>query len=424
MAIREASLLGHYATPPADGDRRVPETCRETGAPDPPKPRPLDRVRQPLGTRHYSRRTEKAYVHWIKRYIFFHGKRHPAEMGAAEVTAFLTSLAVQGKVAASTQNQALSALLFLYREVLGIALPWLDDVVRAKRPVYLPVVLTREEVRAVLQRLDGVPRLMAVLPYGAGLRPLECCRLRVKDVDFATNQITIRDGKGHKDRATMLPASVKAELSSTPRAYAPATRRRSPARRGLGRAARRAPAQVPERGPNLGMAVGLPGDSLLCGPRDRSAAPPPPARVGPSAGSQGRGPEHGDCQARHVPYLPALVCHAPPGGEPRHSHRPGAARPPGRQHHDDLHSRSQPGPRWRPEPRRSDVPLIRLCRGQYRPPGHGQISRDVSLYIRAHGRGGVLQGGGNSNVQRARSERFTGIYRTTQFDNTVQDTER
>ena len=187
---------------------------RETGPGGAPKPRLLDRVRQAIGARHYSRRTEKAYIHWIKRYIFFHGKRHPAEMGVAEVTAFLTSLAVHDKVAASTQNQALSALLFLYREVLGVELPWLDDVVRAKRPLHLPVVLTRDEVRAVLQRLDGVPRLMAILLYGAGLRLLECCRLRVKDVDFATNQITIRDGKGHKDRPTMLPAAVKAELAT------------------------------------------------------------------------------------------------------------------------------------------------------------------------------------------------------------------
>ena len=210
MAIREASPLGHHSTLPAGG--RVPSVCQESGPPEPPKPRLLDRVRHAIETRHYSRRTEKAYVHWTKRYIFFHGKRHPAEMGAAEVAAFLTSLAVQGKVAASTQNQALSALLFLYREVLGVELPWLDDVIRAKRPVHLPVVLTREEVRAVLQRLDGVPRLMAVLLYGAGLRLLECCRLRVKDVDFATNQLTIRDGKGHQDRATMLPAAVKADL--------------------------------------------------------------------------------------------------------------------------------------------------------------------------------------------------------------------
>jgi len=187
---------------------------RETGPAEAPKPRLLHRVRQAIVARHYSRRTEKAYVHWIKRYIFFHGKRHPAGMGAAEVTAFLTSLAVHRKVAASTQNQALSALLFLYREVLGLELPWLDDVVRAKRPLHLPVVLTRDEVRAVLHRLDGVPRLMAILLYGAGLRLLECCRLRVKDIDFARNQIAIRDGKGRKDRPTMLPAAVKTELAA------------------------------------------------------------------------------------------------------------------------------------------------------------------------------------------------------------------
>ena len=155
---------------------------RETGPAEAPKPRLLDRVRQAIGARHYRRRTEKAYVHWIKRYIFFHGKRHPAEMGAAEVTAFLTSLAVQRKVAASTQNPALSAWLVLYREGLGVERPWLDDVVRATRPLHRPVVLTRDEVRAVLQRLDVVPRLMAVLLYGEGLHLLECCRLRAKDV--------------------------------------------------------------------------------------------------------------------------------------------------------------------------------------------------------------------------------------------------
>jgi len=151
-------------------------------------------------------------VHWTKRYIFFHGKRHPAEMGAREVTEFLTALAVRDKVAASTQNQALSALLFLYRHVLGVELPWLDDLVRAKRPQRLPVVLTREEVRLVLGHLNGVSHLMAIILYGAGLRLLECCRLRIQDVDFATNQIVIRDGKGGKDRMTMLPAAVKTEL--------------------------------------------------------------------------------------------------------------------------------------------------------------------------------------------------------------------
>ena len=179
----------------------------------PPKPRLLDRVRAALRTRHYSPRTEETYVAWIRRYIFFHAKRHPAEMGAPEITRFLSALAVEGKVAASTQNQALSALLFLYREVLEMDLPWLDGVVRAKRPQRLPVVLTRDEVRTVLQPLKGVPRLMAYLLYGAGLRLLECCQLRVKDLDFGANQIVVRSGKGDKDRAAMLPAAVKADLA-------------------------------------------------------------------------------------------------------------------------------------------------------------------------------------------------------------------
>jgi integron integrase len=186
---------------------------RETASPESPKPKLLDRVRAALRARHFSRRTEDAYVAWIRRYIFFHGKRHPLEMGAAEVTRFLTSLAVDGHVAASTQNQALSALLFLYKGVLEVDLPWLEGVVRARRPARLPVVLTREEVRAVLERLEGAPRLMACLLYGAGLRVLECCRLRIQDVDFGTNQLVVRGGKGDKDRVTMLPAVAKADLA-------------------------------------------------------------------------------------------------------------------------------------------------------------------------------------------------------------------
>src|SRR3989454_3330107 len=158
--------------------------AREAGPPAPQQPRLLDRVRAALRARHYSRRTAKAYVHWIKRSIFFHSKRHPAEMGAAEVTAFLTALAVRDRVAASTQNQALSALLFLYREVLEVELPWLDGLVRAKRSEHLPVVLTHEETQALIDTLHGIPRMMALLMYGAGLRLLECCRLRVQDVDF------------------------------------------------------------------------------------------------------------------------------------------------------------------------------------------------------------------------------------------------
>jgi len=189
---------------PSEGRRRSRLAVHETGSAEPAKPRLLDRVRTALRSRHYSRRTEEAYVAWIRRYIL-HGKRHPMEMGAPEITRFLSFLAVDGKVAASTQNQALSALLFLYREVLELDVPWLDGLVRAKRPERLLVVLTREEVRAVIHRLDGVPRLMAYLLYGAGLRVLECCRLRVQDVDFATNQIVVRGGKGDKDRVTMLP---------------------------------------------------------------------------------------------------------------------------------------------------------------------------------------------------------------------------
>jgi integron integrase len=300
-------------------------------------------VREAIRIRHYSRRTEKAYVHWIKRYIFFHGKRHPAEMGAAEVTAFLTSLAVQSKVAASTQNQALSALLFLYREVLGVDLPWLDDVVRAKRPQHLPVVLTRDEVRAVLQRLDGVPRLMAILLYGAGLRLLECCRLRVKDVDFAMNQITIRDGKGHKDRLTMLPAAVKAELV----AHLERVREqhRADLRHGAGWV--ELPGALMRKYPNAGRDWGwqwTPRHALLRGSRHRPASPPSPPRIRAPAGRERCGPWRRDCQAGHVPYLPSLVCHPLAGGEPRHPHRPGVARAPGHQHDDDLHPRSQSGP--------------------------------------------------------------------------------
>jgi integron integrase len=163
-------------------------------------------VREALRVRHYSRRTEKACVGWIRRYVLFHDKRHPREMGADEVTRFLTSLAVDVRVSASTQNQALAALLFLYGEVLDVRLPWLDDLVRASRPPRLPVVLSRAEVRAVLGRLHGPPRLIACLLYGAGLRLLEGARLRVKDVDFDACQVVVREGKGNRDRVTLLPA--------------------------------------------------------------------------------------------------------------------------------------------------------------------------------------------------------------------------
>jgi integron integrase len=175
-------------------------------APQPPKL--LDQVRDRLRLKHYSIRTETQYVQWIRRFILFHDKRHPRDMGVAELEAFLTHLAVEGRVAASTQNQALSALLFFYREVLAINLPWLDNVVRAKTPQRLPVVLTRQEVVSVLDGMSGVYGLMARLLYGTGMRLMECVRLRVKDVDFEQAEILIRDGKGAKDRVTMLPQSL------------------------------------------------------------------------------------------------------------------------------------------------------------------------------------------------------------------------
>jgi len=178
----------------------------------PPPPRLLDQVRAALRARHYSRSTERAYVRWICRFVRHHGKRHPAEMGESEITAFLSSLAVKQRVSSSTQNQALSALLFLYREVLRIELPWMDRIVRAKTPARLPVVLTRSEVRAVLERTNGTPKLMVSLLYGAGLRLMECCRLRIKDVDFATSEITVRGGKGDRDRRTILPSTLREEL--------------------------------------------------------------------------------------------------------------------------------------------------------------------------------------------------------------------
>ena len=177
------------------------------------KPKLLDQVRQAIRTRHYSPRTEESYVHWIKRYIFFHNKRHPAEMGEKEIAQFLSSLASEQHVSASTQNQALNAILFLYREVLRKEIGYVDGVVRAKRPHRLPVVLTRQEVKSILGALGHSDWLMVMLLYGAGLRLLECLQLRVKDIDFTSNQIVVRAGKGDKDRHTMLPTAVKEPLA-------------------------------------------------------------------------------------------------------------------------------------------------------------------------------------------------------------------
>jgi len=190
------------AVPPAG-----PEVSRAPG-----KPKLLDLVRERLRTRRYSPRTEKAYVYWIRRFVRASGMRHPRGMGEEEITRFLTALAVEDKVSASTQNQALAAILFLYRRVLRIDLPWMKEMVRAKRTQRIPVVMTREEVRRVLEGLHGTPLLVARLLYGSGLRLMEGVRLRIKDVDFDRRVVTVRMGKGGKDRVTMLPESLREDL--------------------------------------------------------------------------------------------------------------------------------------------------------------------------------------------------------------------
>ncbi len=211
------------AAPPDPGDHPQPTAIhfadtRVRGEPalslvrDSSEPKLLDRLTMALRARHYSRRTEVAYRAWAKRFILFHGVRHPSQMEAGEVSAFPTHLAVAGKVAASTQNQALAALLFLYRRLIGRDLSELGDVVRARRPERLPVVMTSGEVRAVLANLAGKKWLVASLLYGSGLRLMECLCLRVQDLDFARSEILVRNGKGRKDRVTMLPASLKDPL--------------------------------------------------------------------------------------------------------------------------------------------------------------------------------------------------------------------
>jgi len=185
--------------------------------PEPSSPKPkklLDQLREAIRIKHYSYSTEKTYVHWAKRYILFHNKRHPAEMGASEIEAFLSHLALEANVSASTQNQAFNAILFLYRNVLKIELTTPVYVLRAKRSQHLPTVLSKNEVNQVLGGMQGLHQLMARLLYGCGLRLMECLRLRVKDIDFEQCQIVVREGKGEKDRLTMLPATLVEALKA------------------------------------------------------------------------------------------------------------------------------------------------------------------------------------------------------------------
>ena len=274
------------------------------------KPKLLDQVRDVIRRKHYSIRTEQAYIDWIKRFIIYHGKRHPGEMAEEEVAEFLTHLARHLNVAASTQNQALSALLFLYKEVLKHEIGWLEKVERAKKPPKLPVVLSRGEVKEIFAHLHGVPKLMAGMLYGSGLRLMECVRLRIKDVDFALAQITVRDAKGGKDRVTMLPVNLSEPLRrhyceskhSTTRiskldlAVSPSVRTR---------------AEISERGARVGVAIRFSFVSSFHRPAlgAETAAPYCRGSIAKCAqASCGRG-RH--CKARQLPQFTPLFCHPP-----------------------------------------------------------------------------------------------------------------
>jgi len=272
----------------------------------------LDRVRGAIRARHYSRRTEEAYlsvdppVHHVSR------QTASVRFGEAEVSAFVSSLAGRG-VSASTQNQALSAVLFLYEVILGRRLSWMEDIVRAKRPVRLPVVLSRAEVPAVLSRLHGTTWLMASLLYGGGLRLLECVELRVKDLNFDRGELVVRDDKGGKDRVTMMPAALRKTLGehlAHVKAQHDADLSRACARGTAGRAQ----TEISERGARVGMAMGLSGHSLLRRRDDGRTAPTSSARVGAAAGREGGGECRRHHSSSHLSHAAPFICDAPARG--------------------------------------------------------------------------------------------------------------
>ena len=276
--------------------------------PGQPAPRLYDRVVEVLRGRHYSRRTEEAYVHWIRRFVLYYQGRHPRELAEGEVNRFLTHLAVKGNVAASTQNQALVALLFLYEHVLEQPLNRIEGVVRARKPRRLPVVLTREEVEGVLDRLDGVPRLVCAVLYGSGLRVFEGLGLRVKDLDFGGGEIVVRDGKGRKDRVAMLSEVLHRPLH----VHLEGVREQHQAdlQAGLGRAP--LPGALGRKYPNADREWGwqwvFPASSHYV---DSSTGPasPPSSRIGHPEGGARSGPPGRPCEARDAPQFSTFFRH-------------------------------------------------------------------------------------------------------------------
>src|SRR3990172_2384873 len=327
----------------------------------------LDQVRDKIRAKHYSIRTEEAYLHWVKRFILFHRKRHPRDLGAKEVEAFLSHSAVARKVSASTQNQAKSALLFLYKEVLQVDLPWLTDIVSAKRPTRLPVVLTQSEVAELLAHTSGTSGLILRMVYGTGMRIMECMRLRVKDIDFERAEITIREGKGFKDRMTMLPKSVVRPLQEhlgrvrllheqdlrdghgeVFMTYALARKYPNAGRSWIWVAHARPCARGIST--SLYSTVCIPIDTAI----DRSAlgcgASAALVRTDDqksgSARRETRAPREAGVAARAAPF----VRDAYAAGGVRYSHRPRTARPRRPQHHHDLHPRAESRRPGRAEP--------------------------------------------------------------------------
>ena len=265
-------------------------------------------------------------------------------MGEKEIAQFLSSLASELHVSASTQNQALNAILFLYRDVLRKEIGYVDGVVRAKRPHRLPVVLTRQEVKSILGVLDHSDWLMVMLLYGAGLRLMECLQLRVKDIDFTSNQIVVRAGKGDKDRHTMLPGSRERTTRQASRNNQGATPARSRTRLGPSRSAERPGAQIPQRGKRVGMAVGISRNEPLHRSGNRRAAQTSPARIGFTEGGETSRSKGRDDQTGNPTHVSPFVCHPLARRWLRHPHGSRTSRPPRCQHDDDLHTRVEP---WR-----------------------------------------------------------------------------
>jgi integron integrase len=339
-------------------------------------PKLLTRMRRAMRSAHYSPRTEAAYMVWVRRYVRFHGLRHPVELGEREVAQYLTHLAVERRVSASTQQQAMSALLLLYKEVLGRPLGALGVVRRAHAPARLPVVLARSEVQRVLARLDGVYRAIGMLLYGSGLRLQECLELRVKDLDFERGEITVRRGKGAKDRVTVFPERARGMLAAHLEEVK--LRHEEDVRRGQGRVvlpgalARKLPQAARDWAWQWVFPAGR-----QRGGEQRRAPPASHSRDDGAAGDGERDPGGGTEQAGELSHVPAFVRDASAGGGVRHPDGARAIGTPGCEHHDDLHACAQPG-----RTRRRESGRLSGRRGDAWPPDDSGVSR-AELIMRA-----------------------------------------